>query len=287
MTITAYDWLTGLLDVIGSGVANTNTEAGRRLRQCPAHIDRSPSMSIRPGVNGRAHLQCFTGCDGRQILAALRCSWDRLTVAPRVSPADYARMTGLRIDFPPVEVKRHTSPSQRGFRLEAIHDYGRAVLERWRSGQHKELRWETVQPNGARVPGLFGVTLADLPLYREQEVRQGIALGEPILLVESESSVDALRGWHATTWAGGAPAINLARIGAVLGGYPNTVVIPDNDPAGQRCHARLTAAGLAPHTLWPAEGHDARDLYQQLGAAGFADAVRRSMAAAYAMEGAA
>jgi hypothetical protein len=274
---TAYEWMAGLLDVIGSGVANTHTEAGRRLRQCPAHVDRSPSLSIRPGPGGSVRLNCFTGCGQAAILAALRCSRARLAVAPRVSPADYARMTRLWIDFPPVEVKRHGHPGQRGFRLEAVHNYGPAALERWRSGTHKELLWETCRPDGSRIPGLFGVTLADLPLYREAEVRQGIALGEPVLLVESESSVDALRGWHATTWAGGAPAINVARIGAVLGGYPHTVVIPDNDPAGRRWHARLTAAGLAPHTLWPADGCDARDLYRHLGPDGFTRAVQNAM----------
>ncbi|WP_328382966.1 hypothetical protein OHQ88_10655 [Micromonospora zamorensis] len=272
--MTPYEWMSGLLDVIGSGVANSNTESGRRLRQCPAHLDRTPSMSVRPGVGGRVHLHCFV-CDGQAILTALRCSWDRLTVAPRISPAEYAAMVGLRINFPPV-VASTSAGDMRGWKLEAVHDYGDARLFRHRApGGQKRLSWESRTPGGGWVPGFFGgVTTTSLPLYRQAEVQMAVAAGEPVLLVESESSVDALRGWYATTWAGGAAAVNIGRIAQVLGGYPNTIVIPDNDPAGLACLARLHAAGLAPHVLMPGADEDARDLHSRLGPAGFDHAIR-------------
>ncbi|MFF0469344.1 hypothetical protein ACFYPX_18170 [Micromonospora zamorensis] len=272
--MNAHEWFMGLLDAVGSGTANPHTESGRRQRQCPAHADSGPSLSVRPGPDGSVRITCFTGCTRDAILAALRCSRSRLAKAAPVPPAQYAEMVGLRLAFPPVEHKRNGPPSARGFRLEAVHDYGQAVLERWRSGQHKELVWETVRPDGSRVPGLFGVSIADLPLYRQAEVQMAIAVGEPILLVESESSVDALRGWYSTTWAGGAPAVNIGRLAEVLGRYPNTIVVPDNDPAGLACLARLHAAGLAPHVLMPGADEDARDLYSRLGPAGFDHAIR-------------
>ncbi|MDR1647752.1 MAG: hypothetical protein LBR88_06945 [Zoogloeaceae bacterium] len=37
---------------------------------CPAHDDRSPSLSIRE-TDGKILLHCFTGCDVGEILAAL------------------------------------------------------------------------------------------------------------------------------------------------------------------------------------------------------------------------
>lgn len=266
----AYEWMQALLDHLGS------EPKGARERQCPSHIDRSPSLSINPTAKGEVYLHCFSGCTRAEILAALRCSPLRLTIPPPVDPARYAAMTGLKVEFPPVEL-RHGHPATRGFRLEAIHDYQHAVLYRWRAKSGaKELIWETRTPRGD-VPGLIGLSLDDLPLYRQTEVRQGIALGEPVLLVESESSVDALRGWYATTWAGSASTINVGRLREVLGGYPHTVVIPDADEAGRRCYARMQAAGLAPHVLWPDEGHDARDLYRQLGPAAFAAAVDNAM----------
>ncbi|MFB9237851.1 hypothetical protein ACFFWC_20195 [Plantactinospora siamensis] len=266
----AYTWMTGLLDAVGS------RPTGGRVRQCPAHPDRVPSLSVRPGPDGGVWLKCFAGCGTAEILAALRCSRTRLAAPPPVRPDVYVRMVGLRLTFPPAVVRRG-HPAGRGFHLAAVHDYGPAVLERWRSGADRELRWETVTPSGARIPGLIGVTLADLPLYREAEVRMAVAAGEPVLLVESESSVDALAGWYATTWAGGAPAVNLDRLARVLGRYPYTVVIPDHDAAGLACLRRLAAAGLAPHVLLPAAGEDARDLYGRLGPHRFADAVHAAV----------
>ena len=39
---------------------------------CPAHDDRTPSLSIRDGDNGEAIVHCFAGCDWRDVKKALR-----------------------------------------------------------------------------------------------------------------------------------------------------------------------------------------------------------------------
>jgi hypothetical protein len=41
------------------------------MARCPAHDDRTPSLSIRAGSNGSAILKCFGGCDRAAILAQL------------------------------------------------------------------------------------------------------------------------------------------------------------------------------------------------------------------------
>lgn len=270
--MNAHEWFIALLGAIGS------QSADGKSWQCPAHHDSNPSLSVRPGPGGSVRVKCFGGCGTSAILAAVRCSRSRLAVPPPVLPAKYVEMVGLKLDFPKIEV-RHGNPESRGFRLEAQHDYGRAVLFRYRSpGGSKELSWETRLASGALVPGFFGITLADLELYREAEIRMAIALGEPIALVESESSVDALKGIYSTTWAGGARAINVARIASVFVNYPHLVVIPDNDDAGRGWHARLVAAGLAPHTIWPDDGADARDLYRALGSDQFARTIQDTVA---------
>jgi hypothetical protein len=47
--------------------------AGRRMQsRCPAHEDRSPSLSITEGHDGRALLHCFTGCSFANIIEALQ-----------------------------------------------------------------------------------------------------------------------------------------------------------------------------------------------------------------------
>jgi len=44
---------------------------GGGMCRCPAHADRSPSLSVRPGRT-RLLLHCFAGCDARDVLRALQ-----------------------------------------------------------------------------------------------------------------------------------------------------------------------------------------------------------------------
>ena len=43
----------------------------RGVARCPAHADRSPSLSIRDGDHGHPIVHCFAGCDFRDVRAAL------------------------------------------------------------------------------------------------------------------------------------------------------------------------------------------------------------------------
>lgn len=45
---------------------------------CPAHEDRSPSMTLRELEDGRILLHCFAGCSVEQILGVLGLSFDAL-----------------------------------------------------------------------------------------------------------------------------------------------------------------------------------------------------------------
>lgn len=47
------------------------TAPGRWLAKCPAHKDRSPSLSIRELEDGRVLLHDFGGCDTAAVLASL------------------------------------------------------------------------------------------------------------------------------------------------------------------------------------------------------------------------
>jgi len=50
------------------------TRPGKWQAHCPAHQDRSPSLSIRAGNDGRVLLHCFAGCSHLAIAAALGLS---------------------------------------------------------------------------------------------------------------------------------------------------------------------------------------------------------------------
>ena len=59
--------------------------------RCPAHEDRDPSLSLRDGDDGRLLVKCHAGCDGRDVLAALRglglLQGRRASELPRLKPA--------------------------------------------------------------------------------------------------------------------------------------------------------------------------------------------------------
>jgi CHC2 zinc finger len=46
------------------------TGPGRWLARCPAHEDRSPSLSVRD-IDGRVLIHCFGGCGPGDVVAAL------------------------------------------------------------------------------------------------------------------------------------------------------------------------------------------------------------------------
>lgn len=66
-------------------VDGRRTGNGKWQARCPAHQDRSPSLSIGVGSDGRVLLHCFAGCSHRAILAALGLSICDLFAGPPLS----------------------------------------------------------------------------------------------------------------------------------------------------------------------------------------------------------
>lgn len=54
------------------------TGAGQWIACCPAHDDRSPSMSVRELDDGRVLLHCFGGCAVESILSAAGLTFEAL-----------------------------------------------------------------------------------------------------------------------------------------------------------------------------------------------------------------
>ena len=55
-----------------------STGSGRWLACCPAHNDRSPSLSIRELDDGRVLVHCFSGCEVEAVLGAVGLTFDAL-----------------------------------------------------------------------------------------------------------------------------------------------------------------------------------------------------------------
>lgn len=54
------------------------TSPGRWLARCPAHEDKSPSLSIREKDDGKVLINCFAGCGAIDVLDALGLQWGAL-----------------------------------------------------------------------------------------------------------------------------------------------------------------------------------------------------------------
>jgi hypothetical protein len=70
--------------------------AGRWMARCPAHADKTPSMSIATGRDGRVLLRCFAGCSVTAILAVAGLRFQDLFAGPSPSTAQLRQMTALR-----------------------------------------------------------------------------------------------------------------------------------------------------------------------------------------------
>jgi len=72
------------------------TGPNRWLARCPAHDDRSPSLSIRECDDGRSLIHCFAGCETENVLAAVGLSFSDV-MPERVGEQHFHRSVRQRI----------------------------------------------------------------------------------------------------------------------------------------------------------------------------------------------
>ena len=106
------------------------TGAGMYLASCPAHDDKSPSLTIRELDDGRILLHCFSGCDVQEVLAAVG-----LTFADLYPPRAIQYGKPERRPFPATDVLRAISfealvVAAAGVSLLAGHPFSQVDRER-------------------------------------------------------------------------------------------------------------------------------------------------------------
>jgi hypothetical protein len=94
------------------------TSAGRWKARCPAHNDRSPSLSIREGENGHVTLYCRAGCSLDAIVAALHLVTDDLS-GPQPSPAQQAAIRAAQ------DTSQSAARAERKARLATLNRVGK------------------------------------------------------------------------------------------------------------------------------------------------------------------
>jgi hypothetical protein len=109
------------------------TGAGRWKARCPAHDDRSPSLSIREGDDGRVLVHCHAGCATAAILEAAGLCLRDLFAGPPLTPAQAREAVQERARRDEEARNRriaHGAACARVRRLEAIADALGAKLAR-------------------------------------------------------------------------------------------------------------------------------------------------------------
>ena len=190
---------------------------------CPAHEDRTPSLSIAEGAAGRTLITCHAGCTTESILSARG-----LKMADLFPPDP----DGTRADAKP--------------RIVATYDYtdayGKLLFQVVRMDP-KSFRQRRPDPDraGDFIWNMQGVERA---LYRLPEVLAAVKAGETIYIVEGEKDADALTaiGLVATCNPGGAGKW-MDSYTAALQGAASVVIVADKDKPG-RDHAERVRAAL-------------------------------------------
>lgn len=195
---------------------------------CPSHEDRTASLSVKAGADGRVLLHCHAGCQPATIVEALGLSMSDLFANPTL-----------------------TLSNGNGADPKAVHERGKMVAKyNYTDANGKPLyqvcRYEPkgfAQRRSENGKWVYG--LGDVPrvLYRLPQVIEAVALGKDVFLVEGEKDADLLAemGYVSTTNPMGAGKWNPAYTETLAGG--SVIILPDNDEPG-RTHAEIVAAEL-------------------------------------------
>lgn len=73
------------------------------VARCPAHDDRSPSLTVSEGSDGRILVHCFAGCEVENVVGAVGVSLSDLM--PETGPANHVAAP-KRMRVPPMDVLR-------------------------------------------------------------------------------------------------------------------------------------------------------------------------------------
>ena len=184
---------------------------------CPAHDDRSPSLSIREAEDGRVLLHDFGGCESEAVAAALGLAMRDLFPGEGGSSRD--REAATTYDYTDEEGRLL-------FRVER------------QSGK----RFRQCRPDG-KGGWIYNLQNVRRVLYRLPEVAKAVKEQRRIYIVEGEKDADRLAnfGLCATTNPMGAGKWR-DEYGESFRGAA-VVIIPDNDAPG-KAHAEQVAASL-------------------------------------------
>ncbi|MBX3356336.1 MAG: DUF3987 domain-containing protein [Phycisphaeraceae bacterium] len=236
--------------------------------RCPAHEDRSPSLSIGAGVDGRALITCHAGCTTDSVVAAIGLTMRDLMPASAgpmfARHPDRAQATGpaptiTRAPASNAEPARAPSPDA------LIATFERKIgpaCDRWTYHDSRGgpvgviVRWDRPPAPGARPGAKPSKTILPFSLIDGQWVNRAMPAPRPlwnlpellalpadtwVYVCEGEKAAHAARaiGFMATCSAGGSGAPTQTDWSPLRDKF--VVVLPDNDEPGEEYADAVTA----------------------------------------------
>lgn len=211
--------------------------------RCPAHADKSPSLSVSEGEDGRVLVCCHAKCGVDAITRALGLS-DRDLFAD--SPTSLRR-SGSRSTAPAAKASTaapppRTFPSWRRALGGAIKDFGEpshvheyhsadgtlaGIVARFPTSDGKTYRQASTSDNGETW------TATGMPSTRPLYGLAAVLASDCVIVVEGERCADTLAslGYVATTSAGGSKAAEKTDWSPLAG--RRVVIVPDHDEPGE------------------------------------------------------
>lgn len=268
------DWARDLLAQWG----RIDRLAGGFKACCPAHEDRNPSLSVKPG-DVRLMLHCFAGCPEDAVLQALGISTQQLFYKQWEPRADAYPSSSTRRPRP--IVKPAPAKPARAYKTLVMPQLGKPVATYAYCGLDQQIvylvgRYETSEGKSFRqfVPAGGGAWYRRGPeasakvLYRLPELRSGVEAGQLVVLVEGEKDADngtalGLDGVVFTSAAGGAKAPWQPQYTEQLTGARLVLMVADADEPGRvyaaTVRAALNEAGVPVRVVESTRGKDLSD----------------------------
>ncbi|MBL7493883.1 DUF3987 domain-containing protein [Frankia sp. AgB1.9] len=213
-----------------TGATGWHLDPDRRQQdvRCPAHEDRSPSLSVGIGQDGRVLLKCQAECDLASVLAAV--GLDEADLFPPREASDRPRI-----------VASYRYPDEVGTLLFTVHRMA-----------PKSFRQQAAS-------GAWSMSGVRRVLYHLPDVVAAVKDGAEVYICEGEKDVDLLvaGGLVATCNPGGAGKWRPEYTASLAGAGRVWVIADDDDPG--RTHAAAVAEALRPVvgevSVWlPAKG---------------------------------
>lgn len=244
----------------GSGRSAAKRQGDGFMVCCPAHNDRTPSLSLADGSSGLLLYNCFAGCSADDVRRALE---DKLGIDPNAPAGDQKdRERSPKKQIKPADEIEVIVPAPEGALRGTLDDFYHSKLglpskvwtyrlpdgspASWvaryeiEDGSKEIIPWSWARNKTTGEQKLRMKSIPDnRPLYNLDQIAE--RPDDPILWVEGEKAADACKklfpGWITTTTSGGGNAVKLHDLSPLYGRI--VILLCDHDGPGYSTGAEL------------------------------------------------